>query len=377
MTDRHLSMSEREDAIGISIEDDIDDSSELDNRARLFSNDPSKMKEQYELLSHENAMLNEKYKNLCNKLTHQKETSKQQLLQAETMGMMTKYQLVFVKMETAFSKIFNHNKLRDLKRQQEAFAKFKFNAINKRVDINCGSRVALENIKSAGKFIKVYEKNQRYNMRDAFQTWKRALAIEKSLKRKKVEIDLEVEERKNDFKRLERRIREMEEEIEENDKRYNHLYALVRDNKKKISLYENKGRELSNDINQILDKAPKTRDEMASSSNPSQDRITILQTKLANALAENKELNAQLEMTNVNVKSFITEMSSLISTHEVTKMTTAADTDQLFEEESGGSRYEDDQREEYNRPAKKYMPHYNTATQGGAGNQARLKRRPK
>ena len=377
MTDRHLSMSERENEVGISIEDDIDESSELDNRARLFSNDPSKMKEQYALLSHENNMLSEKYKNICNKLSHQKETSKQQLLQAETMGMMTKYQLVFVKMETAFAKIFNHNKLRDLKRQQEAFAKFKFNAINKRVDINCGSRVALENIKYAGKFIKIYEKSQRYNMRDAFQTWKRALAVEKSIKRKKEEIDLELDERKNDCKRLERRIREMEEEIEENDKRYNHLYALVRDNKKKISLYENKGRELSNDINQILDKAPKTRDEIASSSHPSQDRITILQTKLANALAENKELNAQLEMTNTNVKSFITEMSSLISTHEVAKMTTVADTDQLFEEESGGSRYEDDQREEYSRPTKKYTPHYNTATQGGAGNQARLKRRPK
>ena len=84
----------------------------------------------------ENVMLGQRYSSISNKLSKQKESAKQKLLQAETVGMMTKYQLVFVKMETAFTKIFNHNKLRDLNRLQEAFAKFKFNTIKNRININ-------------------------------------------------------------------------------------------------------------------------------------------------------------------------------------------------------------------------------------------------
>lgn len=43
-----------------------------------------------------------------------KEEQKQAVLQAETVNMMTKYQMVFVKMENSFAKIFNSNKLRGL-----------------------------------------------------------------------------------------------------------------------------------------------------------------------------------------------------------------------------------------------------------------------
>eukprot|EP00349_Pseudokeronopsis_sp_Brazil_P007209 CAMPEP_0202974902 /NCGR_PEP_ID=MMETSP1396-20130829/64907_1 /ASSEMBLY_ACC=CAM_ASM_000872 /TAXON_ID= /ORGANISM="Pseudokeronopsis sp., Strain Brazil" /LENGTH=42 /DNA_ID= /DNA_START= /DNA_END= /DNA_ORIENTATION= len=38
---------------------------------------------------------------------------------------MTKYQLVFVKMESAFAKVFNSNKLRNLFLKEEAFQKIK------------------------------------------------------------------------------------------------------------------------------------------------------------------------------------------------------------------------------------------------------------
>ena len=44
-----------------------------------------------------------------------KDEHKQAILQAETVNMMTKYQLVFVKMENSFTKIFHKNKMRNLK----------------------------------------------------------------------------------------------------------------------------------------------------------------------------------------------------------------------------------------------------------------------
>jgi hypothetical protein len=46
-------------------------------------------------------------------------------MQVETVNMMTKYQLVFVRMETQFAKIFNSNKLRDLRKMQRLFMKFR------------------------------------------------------------------------------------------------------------------------------------------------------------------------------------------------------------------------------------------------------------
>jgi len=165
----------------------------------------------------------------------------------------------------------------------------------------------------------------------------------------------------------------MQEEIDESDKRYNHLYSLVKDNKKKISMYESKGRELSTDINEILDRGPPA-DDFIGTSNSSQDRVNLLHQRLADAITENKEMKDELEMTNTNVKSFITEMSTVIGAHNPGRQTMDTTTLRL-EEESGGGSEIDEQREDYHRPSKKYTPHYNTATQGGAKSQAKGKRR--
>lgn len=152
--------------------------------------------------------------------------------------------------------------------------------------------------------------------KEAFHTWKRATLVEKRLKKRKEELDAEIENVAYKKKRIDRKIIDLTEEIEEGEKRYNHLHSLVKDNKKKISNYESKGRELSNDINQILDKGSKTRGE-PSNIPSSQSKMKSLQNRLATAMAENQELNRQIELTNENVKMFINEMGSVISTHEV------------------------------------------------------------
>lgn len=72
------------------------------------------------------------YKATKHKVANYSEEQKQKVLQVETVGMMTKYQLVFVKMETAFSKVLNSNKLRDLTQLQKAFYKMKENATEQR-----------------------------------------------------------------------------------------------------------------------------------------------------------------------------------------------------------------------------------------------------
>lgn len=55
-----------------------------------------------------------------------------QVLQAETLNMMTKYQLVFAKIECQVNRVLNSNKLREMRFAQRAFDKFKANALAQR-----------------------------------------------------------------------------------------------------------------------------------------------------------------------------------------------------------------------------------------------------
>jgi hypothetical protein len=354
MSNKYLSLSNREDRIEISLSQ-----SDTGNRndVRVNKLDLSQMDMDKGTLEAKYYLLREEHAAVHDKLKKQKESSRQALMQAETMGMMTKYQLVFVKMETAFAKIFSHNKLRDLKKMQESFAKFKFNTIQKRININCGARVALENYKGLDSVYKLYNRNQKFNLRDAFQSWKRSIKIEKVINIKKRQIDGEIEDKKTEAKNIEQKIKQVDDEIKEVDKKKN---KFQEDKEKQEKKRDND----LNDINQMLN---------PSGIRNNKDQLAQLKARLANAMSENKELNTQILSTNTNVQSFISEMHSLMTSHEILAMT---NNEQMFEEESGGgSVYNDDQREDYPKPTQKYTPHYNTTTQGGASYNGKGKRR--
>ena len=51
-----------------------------------------------------------------------------QHLQAETLNMMTKYQLVFAKIECQVNRVLNSNRIREIKLSQRAFDKMRSNA---------------------------------------------------------------------------------------------------------------------------------------------------------------------------------------------------------------------------------------------------------
>lgn len=275
------------------------------------------------------------------------------------MGMMTKYQLVFVKMETAFAKIFNRNKLRELRNMQDAFSKFKSNTIQKKLNIVCGAKIALENYKGLGKVFRLYEHNQKLNMKDAFHTWKTSVTAEKVITERKQELDTKINEKKLEAKTLDRKIRDVEVEIKEVDKEYN----KYKKDKEILEQQEGIPNKLRKEINQVLGSTQST----YSSELPLMDRLQI---RLEQAMRENNDLTREMEKTNSNVKSFITDMTSLISNNQLAE----ADYDEPTLEECGGSSFYNDQREDYSEPKKKYTPHYNTATQGGVSNNRRKKR---
>jgi hypothetical protein len=80
--------------------------------------------------------LKEKHHRLVRREQHIENENKQALVQAETVSMMTKYQLVFVKIENIFSKIANNQATRERLELQDSFYQIKRCAIYKSVQVN-------------------------------------------------------------------------------------------------------------------------------------------------------------------------------------------------------------------------------------------------
>ena len=95
-----------------------------------------------------NGELNEKMHRQVRKEERKREEQKQAVLQAETVNMMTKYQLVFVKMENQFHKIFNTNKLRGLRHKQDAFYAIKACALVKNLEQQYRMHAIFEKLKN-------------------------------------------------------------------------------------------------------------------------------------------------------------------------------------------------------------------------------------
>lgn len=91
---------------------------------------------------------------------------------------MTKYQLVFVKMETAFSKVLNSNKLRDLTQLQKAFYKMKENATEQRKWYLVFPKLLYEKMKSWLLACKqIYESNQKKSLMVTFIKWRKNASL--------------------------------------------------------------------------------------------------------------------------------------------------------------------------------------------------------
>lgn len=72
------------------------------------------LKSQYDFAKQDNTELSRKLRIAERKERKMGEENKQAIIQAETVNMMTKYQLVFVKMENAFGKVLNSRKVKEL-----------------------------------------------------------------------------------------------------------------------------------------------------------------------------------------------------------------------------------------------------------------------
>ncbi len=118
------------------------------------------MKTSYDSLEHTNISLQEKLFRQTRREQRILDEHKNIAIQAETQTMMSKYQLVFVKMETIFNKINISKKMKDRQLKQDALYRIKRAAIQKGSDLNFNTHmiyIKLRN-KYVSNIIHAYEK---------------------------------------------------------------------------------------------------------------------------------------------------------------------------------------------------------------------------
>ena len=129
-------------------------------------------------------------------MDHQK-----QVLQAETLNMMTKYQLVFAKIECQVNRVLNSNKLRELNLQQRAFNRMKGNAQQGHVRESYLTHLIHLRLKSnlGVKMLARLQTNRLRGLRKAFEGWRLRSDAAKVIERiqKAIEAELANKQSKN------------------------------------------------------------------------------------------------------------------------------------------------------------------------------------
>lgn len=138
-----------------------------------------RLKDEYELARQRNTELNEKLHRQARKEQRLREEHKQATLQAETVNMMTKYQLVFVKMENQFAKVFHSNKLRHLRLKQEAFHRVKLAALNGHREACFKTHLVFERLRNRhlARLLAVFAARQLKRAGLAFSRWRAAVVL--------------------------------------------------------------------------------------------------------------------------------------------------------------------------------------------------------
>ena len=97
-----------------------------------------KLKEVYDKMKTYSLQLDLKLDRSINREKRLQVDHQKQVMQAETLNMMTKYQFVFTKIEASVKTVLNSNKMRELRMKQKAFDRFRGNAVaaNRRINVN-------------------------------------------------------------------------------------------------------------------------------------------------------------------------------------------------------------------------------------------------
>lgn len=125
--------------------------------------------------------LKEKHHRLLRREQHIENENKQALIQAETVSMMTKYQLVFVKIENIFSKIANNQTTRERLELQDSFYQIKRCSIYKSVHVNYKTHMIYLKMRSryTNAMVNAYKRKLTRQLGLALNRWKAQTQVPK------------------------------------------------------------------------------------------------------------------------------------------------------------------------------------------------------
>jgi hypothetical protein len=234
-----------------------------------------------------------------------------EVLHLETLNMMTKYQLVFIKLETAVAKMMRIRKMRLLMEKQKAFERYRQN-----IKFIIGfqgykARVVLQKVKhSINRILLIYNSKHQLKIEKAFKMWKmkNALFKESKLFEKK---NLELQERNQKI------LKEKENQMEQVQQKLEHHVQEVAalkssENSLKQIIHEKEEKEMI--LKESLEKAKKSEDKR--NQKGVDERLNALEVHVKTLQSENEELRAKLDATENNVGDFISEMSTLLDSHD-------------------------------------------------------------
>jgi len=258
------------------------------------------------------ADLKEKIKQATASLREQQDENKAQILHIETISMMTKYQLVFIKMESALLKVAHIIKNKESSNATNAFQKI------------------LEHSKASQTIKKYRTQLIYYNLKDNTQTLTTAInnlykgcmlkgfkAIWLKSKAWKTE-KLYKEEKDKYLKTLNDAIIAKDKEIAQYAKKIDELNNSVLASKSKENDFITKIKHKEKQIAALeMEKGDILKAKKSISGDSTNTSIRILEERIRDLQQDNEDLKDKLSSAEGNVSVFIKEMSELLDTHEL------------------------------------------------------------
>ncbi|KAL4480447.1 hypothetical protein ABPG74_020963 [Tetrahymena malaccensis] len=248
----------------------------------------------------------------------QEEQHKQQLIHVETVGIMTKYQLVFIKLETMLTKIANMIKKREWLHKLNAFKDIQQHSYIKKQNNQLKSKLIFRILeKKVGSIQFALQKiiNKQLN-----QSFKKIIFVN-NLKEYEQKIKLEHEKFKKEFVvTLNKKDQELSNINKKNEESNQLVFQLKNKEIELITKIKGKDQQIQMLQRQLasLNALPNPNPQANTKKDP-QQLVTykLLEQKVREAEQENIELKEKLSQAENSVAGFMREMGDMLDSHEM------------------------------------------------------------
>ena len=239
------------------------------------------------------------------------------ILHLETINMMTKYQLVFVKLDTAVSKLVRIIKTKELLNLQRAFEQYRGNVSIIKNAENYKARMILKQMSTSIQHIKdIYERKAKFTMSKFVGRWRENVAKGRVLRDLTKKLATNEEKHKKEIATKEHKISSLEQKIQQQTAEA----TTLKENEKVLRQTIKEREDKEKTLKETLEKAKKREGEDKKMPKNVEERLQVLEAHVASLENENKDLKERIDSTETNVGSFIQEVGEILDSHPFNSM---------------------------------------------------------